>query len=152
MRIRLRKISDERHELAISRDAASWETVDCETRSYLTHDLLHYAVELEAGLAAGFWGRLANGATLAEMNDRTRSMGEDMAAIERVVGVLTASVKGMSATEVVAGMHRFASSMGASVPPWLTDGFVRAVEERMRQLLGRWRATTRGAALDLEWP
>jgi hypothetical protein len=76
MRIRLRKLSEERHELAISRDGASWETAECETRSYLTHDLLHYAVEAEAGVQSGFWGRLASGATLAEMNDRARAMEE----------------------------------------------------------------------------
>jgi hypothetical protein len=152
MRILLRKLSDERHELAISRDWVSWETVECETRSYLTHDLLHYSVEVEAGVQSGFWGCLAAGATLAEMNDRTRSMDAEMAAIEQVVGALTASVKGRSAAEVVAGMNRFASSLGTTVPSWLSESFVLAVQERMRQLVGRWKATPRGSVLDLTWP
>jgi hypothetical protein len=152
MRIAFRKLTDERHELAISRDPGSWETVECETRSYLTHDLLHYAVEVEAGVQSGFWGRLAAGATIAEMNDRTRPMDDEMAAIEQVVGALTASVKGRSAAEVIAGMNRFASSLGASLPRWLTEGFVLAVQKRMRQLLGRWKATPRGSVLDLTWP
>ena len=47
------------------------ERVECETRSYLVRDLLHYAVESEAGLEGGFWGHLARGKTLADMNDRT---------------------------------------------------------------------------------
>jgi hypothetical protein len=152
MRILFKKLSDERHELAVSRDLASWETVECETRSYLTHDLLHYAVEAEAGVQSGFWGRLAAGKTLAEMNDRTQPMADDMAAIEQTVGALTASVKERSAAEVVHGMNRFASSLGASLPSWLTESFVLAVQGRMRQLLGRWRATPRGAALELTWP
>ncbi|MGD0679636.1 MAG: hypothetical protein ABSC94_29975 [Polyangiaceae bacterium] len=152
MRIVLRKLSDERHELAISRDQASWETVECETRSYLTHDLLHYAVESEAGVDSGFWGRLAAGATLVEMNDRARPMDDDMTAIEQMVGALTASVKGRSAADVVAGMDRFASSLGARMPSWLTESFVLAVQERMRQLVGRWRATPRGCVFDLTWP
>jgi hypothetical protein len=151
MKIAFRKLTDERHVLAISRDLASWETVECETPSYLEHDLLHYAVEAEAGLRSGFWGRLATGATLAEMNDRTRPMDDEMAAVEQVVGALSAIVKGRSAVAVVAGMNRFASSLGASLPPWLTEGFVLAVEERMRHLLGRWKATPRGSALDLTW-
>ncbi len=99
MQILLRKLSDERHELAVSTDPASWDAVECETRGYLTHDLLHYAVEAEAGVQSGFWGRLAAGATLAEMNDRTRSMGDEMAATEQVVGALTASMKGRSAAD-----------------------------------------------------
>jgi hypothetical protein len=151
MRIVFRKITDERHELSVCRGSESWETVECDTRSYLTHDLLHYAVESEAGVQSGFWGRLAAGATLAEMNDRTRSMGDEMAAIEQVVGALTASVKGRSAGEVVSTMRRFGSSLGATLPPWLTERFVLAVQERMRQLLGRWRATPRGSVLELAW-
>lgn len=152
MRILFKKLSDERHELSISRDPASWESVECETRSYLTHDLLHYAVEVEADVQSGFWGRLGAGASLAEMNDRKQAMGDEMAAIEQVVGALTGSVKGMSAAEVVAGMNRFASSLGTTLPSWLTEEFVLAVQERMRQLLGRWRATPRGSAMELRWP
>jgi hypothetical protein len=152
MRIRLRKLSEERHELAISRDGASWETAECETRSYLTHDLLHYAVEAEAGVQSGFWGRLASGATLAEMNDRARAMEEEMAVIEQVVGALSASVKGRPAAEVVAGVKGFAWSVGRTIPPWLTEERVLAVQERMRRLVGRWTAMAHGAALELTWP
>lgn len=151
MFIRFRKVSDEQHELGISRDGWSWESVECETRSYLTHDLLHYAVEVEAGVQAGFWGRLAAGATLAEMDDRARSMGQEMATIEQVVGALTVGVKGKSAAEVVSGMSRFALSLGTTLPPWLTETFVLAVQERMRQLLGHWKGTPRGATLELTW-
>jgi hypothetical protein len=113
---------------------------------------LHYSVEVEAGVQSGFWGRLAAGATLAEMNDRTRSMDNEMATIEQVVGALTASVKGRSAAEVIAGMNRFASSLGTTMPSWLTESFALAVQERMRQLGGRWKATPRGSTLDLMWP
>ncbi len=151
MFIRFRKLSDERHELAIGRDRSSWEGVECETRSYLTHDLLHYAVEAEAGVQSGFWGRLAAGATLAEMNDRTRPMGGDLATIEQVVGALTVGVKGKSAAEVVSALNRYAVSIGTTLPPWLTEGYVLAVQERMRKLLGQWKATPRGATFELTW-
>jgi len=152
MQIVFRKLTDDRHELAISRGSGSWEAVVCETRSYITHDLLHYAVESEARITSGFWGRLAAGASLAEMNDRTRPMGEEMAAIERVVGALTASVKGRSAAEVTSAISRFASSSGVTFPPWVDESFVLAVKERMRQLLGRWKSTPRGSVLELAWP
>jgi hypothetical protein len=90
--------------------------------------------------------------TLAEMNDRTRSMDDEMATIEQVVGALMPSAKGRSATEVVAGMNKFASSLGTTMPSWLTERFVLTVQERMRQLVGRWKATPRGSVLDLTWP
>lgn len=70
MRTLLHKLSDDRHGLEIVRPDGSSERAECETRSYLQHDHLHYALEREAGLAGGFWGDLARGETLAAMNDR----------------------------------------------------------------------------------
>jgi hypothetical protein len=117
--------------------------------------LLHYAVESEAKLETGFWGNLAKGKTLAEMNDRTgRAMeaeGPEMAAIEQLVGALHGSTKGRSPAEMVEGIRRFAEGLGSTVPGWLTDAFVAAVQERMRQLVGRWKATPFGASMDLTW-
>jgi hypothetical protein len=56
MQIQFRKISDLRHALRIVRPDGARDEVDCETRSTLVHDLLHYAVESEAKLSTGFWG------------------------------------------------------------------------------------------------
>jgi hypothetical protein len=155
MRILFRKISDERHALAILRAGRPSDEVDCETRSTLVHDLLHYAVETEARLTTGFWGNLAAGLTLAEMNDRTGApLGAgagEMAAIEQIVGALSGAAKGRSAAEMAAGMRRFAAALGATMPDWLTESFIAAVQERMRRLLGRWRATPHGTSMDLDW-
>jgi hypothetical protein len=145
VRILFRKISDERHVLEIVRGDGRREHVDCETRSYLVHDLLHYAVESEASLQGGFWGNLEKGKTLADMNDRTgRAMereAPEMAVIERLVGSLSGAVKGRSAAEMVAALERYAAALGSTNPDWLTEAFVLAVQERMRQLMGHWRAT-----------
>ena len=101
MRIAFRKLTDERHVLTIVRDDGAREAVECETRSYLTHDLLHYAVESEVGLAGGFWGTLAAGATLARVNDRTQppptAAPEELAVIEQIVGALSGTLKGRRA-------------------------------------------------------
>lgn len=156
MRIAFRKLTDERHELAIVRDDGARETVTCETRSYLTHDLLHYAVEREARLTTGFWGTLAAGATLARMNDREQpapsAAPEELATIERFVGAFSATAKGRPPAEVLEGMRRYAESLGTAPPAWLTDRLAVAVDERMRRLLGQWRATPRGAEMVLAWP
>ena len=155
MQIQLLKISDERHALRIVRSGGAFDEVECETRRNLVHDLLHYAVESEADLTTGFWGNLAAGLTLADMNDRTGAplgaAAPEMAAIEQIVGALSGAVKGRSAAEMVAGMRRFAEALGTTMPAWLTERFVEAVQERMRQLLGRWRATSYGATMTLDW-
>ncbi len=156
MRISFRKTSDERHVLEIVRPDGRREKEECETRSYLVHDLLHYAVEREAGLAGGFWGNLARGKTLADMNDRTgRAMAEasaEMAVIERLVGSLSGAVKGRSAKEMVSALAMYAEALGTTNPAWLTEPFVLRVQERMKKLLGQWKATPYGDAMDLDWP
>jgi hypothetical protein len=155
MRIGFRKLTDERHELAIVRDGGAREAVECETKSLLVHDFLHYAVELEAGLHIGFWGTLAAGATLAHMNDRTRppptAAPDELAVVEQFVGALSGTVKGQPPGEVVAGIHRYAAALGKAAPVWLTEDLVMAVNDRMRRLLGQWRATSYGEELVLSW-
>jgi hypothetical protein len=154
MRILFRKQTDERHTLEIVRDGGR-ESVECETRSYLLHDLLHYAVESEARLAGGFWGNLDRGKTLADMNDRSgkamSSAAPEMAIVERIVGALSAAAKGMPAARTMAMMESYAQSIGATLPGWLTEPLVVAVQERIRQLLGRWKATPYGGTMELEW-
>ena len=120
MRIVFRKISDERHTLEIVRADGRREEVDCETRSLLVHDLLHLAVESEAKVTVGFWGNLAKGRTLADMNDRTgkamAAEAPEMAVIERLVGSLSGAVKGRTAAEMVAA---FTSTRVRSARPTL---------------------------------
>jgi hypothetical protein len=155
MNIAFQKISDAKHILEIIRDHGVRESVECETRSYLVHDLLHYAVESQAHLATGFWGTLAKGKTLAELNDRTGTAmlaeSADIAVIERMVGALSNAAKGYSAEDVMAGLNLFATASDAPLPAWLTIDFIRAVQERMRQLLGHWKATPYGERMELEW-
>ena len=156
MRIVIRKNSSERHVLEVVRANGLREQVECETRSYLTHDFLHYAVESEARVQSGFWGNLASGRTLADMNDRTgKSMAAaapDLMVIEQIVGALSSVVKGSPAARVVDGLRDYARAQGTTMPAWLTEEFVVAVNERMRQLMGRWKATRYGDAMELEWP
>jgi len=156
MQIVFRKISDERHTLEIVREDGRREEVDCETRSLLVHDLLHLAVESEAKVTVGFWGNLAKGRTLADMNDRTgkamAAEAPEMAVIERLVGSLSGAVKGRTAAEMVAALHKHASALGSTNPDWLTEELVTLVQERMRKLLGHWKATPFGGSMELHWP
>jgi hypothetical protein len=156
LHIAFRKISDERHVLEIARDDDSREQVECETRSYLLHDFLHYAVESEAGIDYGFWGNLARGKTLDDMNDRSGAAmiaeRAEMGAVEQVVGALHGATKGISAAELVSGMRRFAEALQTTMPDWLTTEFVVAVQERLRRLVGHWKATPYGGRMELAWP
>jgi hypothetical protein len=156
MKIVLHKRSSDRHALEIVRESRPRELVECETRSYLMHDLLHYAVETEAGLAHGFWGNLARGKTLAQMNDRTgqalAAELPELMAIERLVGALSSVTKGRSAAQLAEGLRNYELATGTTPPAWLNEALIVAVQERMRRLVGQWKATAYGAAMELEWP
>jgi hypothetical protein len=156
MRAIFTKLSDDRHQLEIVHDSGQREQMSCDTRNYLVHDLLHHAVETEGRLQTGFWGRLAHGTTLAELNDRTGASvhppSAELMAVEQIVGALTGAAKGRSAQAVMSGLTEYASGLGHSWPDWLTENFIRAVQERMRRLLGRWKATPHGQSMELPWP
>jgi hypothetical protein len=156
MEIRLTKLSNDQHRLELVRADGSRESSGAlESRSYLLHDLLHLAVESEARLQTGFWGCLARGKTLADMNDRTgesmREYSADMATIEQAVGALTSAAKGVEAAEVLAGLQRWLDAQERALPPWLDEPFIVRVQERMRKLLGHWRATPFGEAMVVHW-
>jgi hypothetical protein len=70
MRIVLTKTSDRRHGLELVRSDGSRESVELVTREALFHDLLHYVVESSLRMQGGFWGTLASGKTMADLNDR----------------------------------------------------------------------------------
>lgn len=148
MRILFHKQNDARHTLEIICDDGRRERVECETRSYLVHDLLHFAVESEASFDFGFWGALAAGKTLADLNDRQKPYGgEAMLFVEGLVAALTSAVKGMPAQALLERL-----GLNRQLPPWLTPPFIDAVNERMRRLRGCWNATPFGDAMELHWP
>src|SRR5262245_53224785 len=105
MQIRLRKLSNARHALELIGPGARRERIECETRSFLRHDLLHYALERDAGLECGVWGRLAGGLSLAELNDRGDAPGPppalqgELGAVEQAVGALQGALGGIAAAQ-----------------------------------------------------
>jgi len=158
VKIRFHKQSDARHELEVLRVGMASERVSCETRSYLVHDLLHFATESAAQLQNGFYGRLAAGVTLAELNERAKTMSaagtysDEMLQIEQVVAMLSGSVKGLSPGEMMAAFERYEAASERALPAWVTADLVVRVEESMRRLLGHYRATAFGSFMELEWP
>ena len=48
-------------------------------------------------------------------------------------------------------MRRFAENLGTPLPAWVTEELVDAVQERMRRLVGHWKATPYGGSMELPW-
>jgi hypothetical protein len=157
MLIRFTRLTNDRHRLEIVRRDGSSERVELETKSLWLHDLTHFAVESEAGLQDGFWGALAAGKTLAELNDRAgKGMGDDagsLGVIEMLVGAISGALSGVpleSVSENIKGYFEHVGRGGA-FPGWLTSEYVGRVHDRMRKLVGHWNGTKFGDTMELEW-
>jgi hypothetical protein len=94
---------------------------------------------------------------MADLNDRSaasmKGHSATMAYIERTAGMMTGLIKdGSSAAVAVAALRQFHEASGEALPEWCTEGFVAEVRERMRQLLGRWKATAYRGTMEIAWP
>jgi hypothetical protein len=156
MLIRLTRLTNERHRLELVRDHGTREARELETRSVLLHDLVHYAVEVEAGLNASFYGRLARGEAYEALTAEPAADPEAMqteAVVVRIQGVAkndtwSAVDPDSFAESIVAGFR----SLGHEPPMWLTGDLIVRVRERLRRVQGRWRATPFHQTLALEFP
>ncbi len=152
--LRFTRVSPTHHRFEYRRADGTGETVEMETRSLLDHDLLHHAVESEAGLRGSFYGILAKIGGYEELTVAGgAALGGEIAITERVVGVLNGAFKAdtLDAEAVAEEIAEFLGLYDQRPPRWLTPAFVLAVQERMRRLEGAWRATPFGEAMDLEF-
>jgi hypothetical protein len=156
MQIRLTRLTNERHRLELKRDDGTREARELETRSTLLHDLVHYAVESEAGLKASFYGRLANGETYDAMTT-VPATGPEASQTEIVV----VRIQGIAKNDTWSAVdpERFVEdvlaafrAVGAEPPAWLTSDLVIRVQERLRRVQGQWRATPFHQTLTLDFP
>jgi hypothetical protein len=157
MLIRLTRLTNERHRLELVRDDGTREARELETRSALLHDLVHYAVETEAGLGASFYGQIASGknyeALTAEPSDDPEAMQTE-AVVARIQGLTknddawSQADAGGTAESIAAGFR----ALGGTPPAWLTADLIGRVRERLRRVQGRWRATPFHGTLELDFP
>jgi len=156
MQIRLTKLSDQHHAVELVRTDGSRETVELVTREALFHDFLHFAVEQAMGTQGGFWGALASGKTMADMNDRTGAAVSEFAktlyAVEGVVGMMTGALKSEApAPQAAATMRGYHAQLEQGELGWCTEAFITKVREQMRRLMGRWKATPFGQTMEIVW-
>jgi len=144
LQIRLERLSNDRHRLIVRRAGLPDVERELETRSVLLHDLVHFAVELEAGLSDGFWGTLAAGASFDELQHDASSQASVMRA-ERLVAPMQSVWNGRLPAARYVEMLR-------GEMPFVTADFVDRVLARIRRLWGHWQGTPFHEAMELVWP
>jgi hypothetical protein len=140
MQVRFTRLSDAQHAVAVARDDGSTDRVVLDSRSFLRHDLAHWAVESVLGLTHGVWGSVAAGGSLA--GDGLD--GDDVATAERIAGPVQTLIR----TE--AGVEAYSEVLGrAGIDD--TEAAAR-LHEQVRRLRGHWNATAHGGSMELHWP
>jgi hypothetical protein len=153
--LRFTRVSPTHHRFQYRRADGTGEAIAMETRPLLFHDLLHLAVESEAGLKGSFYGILGKIGGYEELQVAGgAALGGEIAITERIVGALTGALQdeALDSKAFVEQVTEYLDICDERAPRWFTPAFVLAVRERMRQLLGRWKATPFGETLELSFP
>jgi hypothetical protein len=125
------RVDPKHHRFRAERPGLDTIDVVLNTRSFLLHDLAHYAVESHARAEQGFYGLLASGLSLDELRNPD-SLDPDtlsrLMEIEKTVALLQSGFK-HGAVSCSAGDARV-----------------------LRNLWGAWSKAKQGQALYLRWP
>ncbi len=146
MKIRLTKLTKSIHHFEVTRADGTTDGKDLETRSFLLHDLIHYAVEAELPIVDGFWGSLAAGSSLASLQEAVTKGG--MSDGQKNAELLVAPLQSLWNSRLDKDQYLAIVSR----VPGADACFVERALTRLRGLWGHWRATRFGSAMDLHWP
>ena len=142
MKITFTKISDLNHAVSIIREDGSCDQHELNSRSFLRHDLAHYAVELEVPISSGYWGCVSDGAALSgEGVD-----GEEIWLAESLAGVVQTLMR------TNAGPNDYRQHTDRVLGDRSSADLATRIHERIRQLRGHWKATPYGECMQLAWP
>jgi hypothetical protein len=153
--LRFTRLAGDSHRFEYRRPDGSGETLELESSGVIFHDLLHFAVETEAGLSGSFYGLVARIGGYAELSvNGGAALGGEIAVTERVVAALAeaAGDEDMDASVVVDQARADFELYGERAPRWLTTDFVAKASQRLRELDDRWRATPVGETMELRFP
>lgn len=144
MKISFTRLNSHSHELRVHRADGSSETATLETSVFFLHDLAHFVVEKMLDYRGGFWGMLAVGHALSELNGKTNPLTEKLRFIEKIVGPVQSAYMGHFPAAFVA-----TATSHLSFP--LPDGFAEAAIMRIGSLEHDWKALPFGGILELDW-
>ena len=141
MKIEFEKLSAERHKLTVTRNDGSVESVELESRNMLRHDLAHLVMETQIPLRRGFWGHIAQGASLTG-----ESIGGEEALLAEALAGPTQTLmrEGADPAQYLELLERVA-------PGYADQRLADRLHEHARQLQGHWRATPYGQSMQLTW-
>jgi hypothetical protein len=158
MLVRFTKNTPTHHTFSIIRADGSAEQASLETRSYMPHDLIHFAYELQAGCRYSFYGRLASGLKLADFNVIQLMTSPDPAdaeliTTERITGPLATYLKGgVTNADFISALENLFVAVSSPLPAHITSQFLDELKIRYNALIGQWNALPHHTPMEISWP
>lgn len=153
--LRFTRLAPERYRFEHRLADGTGEAFELEGEAQLFRDLLHFAVESEAGLQGSFYGLVARIGGYAELAVAGgQALGGEMAITARVVEALAEALR-EDGQDDEAFAEQAAANLGyydERPPRWFTPDFALRVRRRMADLASRWLATPVGETLELSFP
>ena len=140
MKIDIRKISDERHSVQVTRGDSTSDSIELNSRSFLRHDFAHFAVEIETPLLSGYWGSVANGSSLGGEID-----SDEIWLAESLAGPIQTLIRQEAAAD------QYLEAIRTHMPDRATIDLADRVFRRVRKLRGHWSATPYGGSMTIYW-
>ena len=133
--------------------SSTWKRYDNQAAFFSRHDLSHFAVETVLGLTRGFFGLIAEGWDISDMDGKgPRGRPDGSVPVENIVGLFTQEHAGVAgpftATEFNAQLE---AMTGQPLLRPLTDAELEAVRTRIDFLYQQWADTPSGSTLDLSY-
>lgn len=145
LHITLSKLNPQRHRIDIFRSDASIDGAELETRGFLLHDLMHFAIERALGLPHGFYGLLATGHDLMEVRQPELLSDSDRSAL---LNADTFVEPMLSVWQRQISVMDYVTQLSA---PGLDADFVSHIQNHVRSLLDTWRHLPYGEGMCLLW-
>lgn len=144
MKIVLTKTTSYRSEYTITRDDASVERFELETKTYFVHDICHYVVEKYLGNANGFWGMLSHGYSFNALFGKDNELTAELRFIEQIVGPVQSVYAGNTEKQ---HLNIFIQHLDFAVPEDVLDACLAEITAIIKD----WEQLSVGGCLLLEW-
>ena len=141
MKLIFTKISPTHHTLCVCREGLKDDIQNCETRSLMPHDLIHFAYEKTVWLKNSFWGLLSQWYNIEHFPDELVSESSELYRTEMIVGPLTwYLMKEVSEAQVISYIQNACDAYGIEVPQHITTETLKLIKIEYERLWWEWRS------------
>ncbi|WP_268224357.1 hypothetical protein [Sinomicrobium oceani] len=143
MKIEIKK-QNHQCEYTLTRANGSMESITLDTKTYLLHDICHFAVEKHLKYPKGFWGMLAQGHAFLDLFGKDNPQTTELRFIEQMVGPVQSVHSGHIPKQ---DLGLYIEHLDSTIEENVLDAMLAEIGTTM----AHWEKLEVGQQLTLEW-